>query len=84
MGQLLDHIRSLVDWRKYVVGKHAAERLEERGILGGKRRGHSYSLRQVDMQPPICHDPRLTSIPFNRAWLGVAYSCPRPHAVLAP
>lgn len=33
MGRLLDLIRSLVDEDKYVVGKHAAERLEERGIL---------------------------------------------------
>ncbi|MEO6812065.1 MAG: DUF4258 domain-containing protein [Isosphaeraceae bacterium] len=33
MGQLFDLIRDLVDEDKYVVGKHAAERLEERGIL---------------------------------------------------
>ena len=33
MGQVFDLIRSLVDEGKYVVGKHAAERLEERGIL---------------------------------------------------
>jgi len=33
MGQLLNLIRDLVDEGKYVVGKHAAERLEERGIL---------------------------------------------------
>jgi hypothetical protein len=33
MGQLFDRIRSLRDEGKYVVGKHAAERLEERGIL---------------------------------------------------
>ena len=33
MGQLFDLIRTLVNDGKYVVGKHAAERLEERGIL---------------------------------------------------
>ena len=33
MGQLLDLIRDLVGDGKYVVGKHAAERLEDRGIL---------------------------------------------------
>jgi hypothetical protein len=33
MGQLFDLIRTLVDDEKYVVGQHASERLEERGIL---------------------------------------------------
>lgn len=33
MGQLLDRVRTLVVEGKYVVGRHAAERLEERGIL---------------------------------------------------
>ena len=33
MGQLFDRIRDLVDEGKYAVGKHAADRLEERGIL---------------------------------------------------
>ncbi len=33
MGQMFDLVRGLVDQGKYVVGKHAAERLEERGIL---------------------------------------------------
>lgn len=33
MGGLLDLIRDLVDEGKYVVAKHAADRLEERGIL---------------------------------------------------
>ena len=33
MGQLLDRIRDLVEQGNYVVGKHAAERLDERGIL---------------------------------------------------
>jgi hypothetical protein len=33
MGQVFDLIRDLVDQDKYVVGKHASERLEERGIL---------------------------------------------------
>jgi hypothetical protein len=33
MGQLFDLIRTLVDEGRYVVGKHAAERIEERGIL---------------------------------------------------
>lgn len=33
MGQLFDRIRALVDEGNYVVGQHAAERLEERGIL---------------------------------------------------
>jgi len=33
MGQLLNLIRNLVGEGKYVVGKHAADRLEERGIL---------------------------------------------------
>ena len=33
MGQLFTTIRRLVDEDKYVVGKHAAERLEERGIM---------------------------------------------------
>ena len=33
MGQLFAIIRKLVTQDKYVVGKHAAERLEERGIM---------------------------------------------------
>jgi hypothetical protein len=33
MGQLFNLIRDLVNEEKYVVGKHAAERLEERGVL---------------------------------------------------
>jgi hypothetical protein len=33
MGKLLDTIRRLVAEEKYVVGEHAVERLEERGIL---------------------------------------------------
>ena len=33
MGVLFDKSRQLVDEEKYVVGEHASERLEERGIL---------------------------------------------------
>ena len=33
MGKLFDTIRQLVADEKYVVGEHASERLEERGIL---------------------------------------------------
>ncbi len=33
MGQLFDTVRRLVAEEKYVVGQHAAERLEERGIM---------------------------------------------------
>lgn len=33
MGQLFAMIRDLVAEEKYVVGKHASDRLEERGIL---------------------------------------------------
>jgi hypothetical protein len=33
MGQLFDTIRRLVTEEKYVVGQHASERLEERGIM---------------------------------------------------
>jgi hypothetical protein len=33
MAQLFDTIRQLVAEEKYVVGQHAAERLEERGIM---------------------------------------------------
>ncbi len=33
MGKLFDTIRRLVAEEKYVVGEHAIERLEERGIL---------------------------------------------------
>jgi hypothetical protein len=33
MGQLFDTIRKLVTEEKYVVGQHASERLEERGIM---------------------------------------------------
>jgi hypothetical protein len=33
MGQLLDTIRQLVLEERYVVGQHASERLEERGIM---------------------------------------------------
>jgi len=33
MGQLFDTIRQLVAQEKYVVGEHAAERLEERGMM---------------------------------------------------
>lgn len=33
MGQLFDTIRRLVAEEMYVVGQHASERLEERGIM---------------------------------------------------
>jgi hypothetical protein len=33
MGQLFDTIRQLVAEEQYVVGQHASERLEERGIM---------------------------------------------------
>ena len=33
MGQLFDKIRQLVAEEKYVIGQHASERLEERGIM---------------------------------------------------
>jgi len=33
IGQLFATIRTLVSKDKYIVGKHAAERLEERGIM---------------------------------------------------
>jgi hypothetical protein len=33
MGKLFDTIRQLVGEEKYVVGQHASERLEERGIM---------------------------------------------------
>ncbi len=33
MGQLFDRIRQLAAEDKYVVGHHASERLEERGIM---------------------------------------------------
>jgi hypothetical protein len=33
MGQLADTIRRLVEEEKYVVGIHASERLDERGIM---------------------------------------------------
>ena len=33
MGKLFDTIRRLVAEEKYVVGQHASERLEERGIM---------------------------------------------------
>jgi hypothetical protein len=33
MGQLFDTIRQLVAQEKYVVGQHASERLEERGMM---------------------------------------------------
>ena len=33
MGQLFETIRKLVAEERYVVGQHASERLEERGIM---------------------------------------------------
>jgi len=33
MAKLFDTIRQLVNEEKYVVGEHASERLEERGIM---------------------------------------------------
>ena len=33
MAQLFDTIRQLIAAEKYVVGQHASERLEERGIM---------------------------------------------------
>jgi hypothetical protein len=33
MGQLFNTIRALVAQNRYLVGEHAAERLEERGIM---------------------------------------------------
>jgi len=33
MGQLFETIRQLVAEEKYVIGQHASERLDERGIM---------------------------------------------------
>ena len=33
MGRLFQKIRELVNQNRYVIGEHAAERLEERGIM---------------------------------------------------
>jgi hypothetical protein len=33
MGQLFDSIRNLIAKERYIVGQHASERLEERGIM---------------------------------------------------
>lgn len=33
MGQLFDKIRQLVALEKYIIGDHASERLQERGIM---------------------------------------------------
>lgn len=33
MGRLFDTVRQLVAEEKYIVGQHASERLEERGIM---------------------------------------------------
>jgi len=33
VGQLFDTIRQVVAEEKYVIGQHASERLEERGIM---------------------------------------------------
>jgi len=33
MGKLFDTIRQLIDEGKYIVGEHASERLEQRGIM---------------------------------------------------
>ena len=32
-GKALDHLRGLIEGERYLVGVHASERLEERGIL---------------------------------------------------
>jgi Domain of unknown function (DUF4258) len=33
MGKLFETIRQLVEDEKYIIGQHASERLEERGIM---------------------------------------------------
>ena len=33
MGQLFDVIRQLIAEERYIIGQHASERLEERGIM---------------------------------------------------
>lgn len=33
MGRLFDTVRQLVQESKYVIGQHASERLEQRGIM---------------------------------------------------
>ncbi len=57
MGQLFDSIRSLVLDGRYVVGDHAVERLEERGILewqvvDGIEQGTLLTERPNDMPNP--------------------------------
>lgn len=37
MGRLFNTIRRLVIAERYVIGQHASERLEERGILEWRR-----------------------------------------------
>jgi hypothetical protein len=57
MGQLFELIRSLVLDGRYIVGDHAVERLEERGILewqvvDGIERGTILAERINDMPNP--------------------------------
>ena len=57
MGQLFELIRSLVLDGRYIVGDHAVERLEERGILewqvvDGIERGMILAERINDMPNP--------------------------------
>jgi hypothetical protein len=54
-GQLFDTIRQLVAEGKYIVGQHASERLEERGIMewqvvAGLENGYLMAERR-DAQP---------------------------------
>jgi hypothetical protein len=60
MGQLFDTIRELVAEENYVVGQHASERLEDRGIIewqvvAGLEDGELIDEMSVQM-------PRLTRI----------------------
>jgi hypothetical protein len=57
MGQLWNTIRQLVAEEKYIVGQHASERLEERGIMewqvvGGLEEGALIAERPEAMPHP--------------------------------
>jgi hypothetical protein len=81
MGQLFDTIRQLVADEKYVVGEHASERLEERGIMewqvvAGLEDGELIAARPDATPNPAerCANPCRTapsSRPFGLSCLGV-------------
>ena len=79
MGQLFDVIRQLIAEERYIIGQHASERLEERGIMewqvvAGVEDGERYGVQGRLVSSALCWCRQAGNRAFFRRRLSHAYS----------